>query len=334
MDGDPAISVIVDAYSKGIRGFDIQKAYSACRQTAAGRGNDTNRPGNQFYMKQGYVPGEVSWTLDNTYYDWCVANFASSLGKTEDAQIFSRRAANYQNIYDPAVRSMRAKDSGGKWIPWKGRTEFGQGCTESNPGQQTWFVPHDVNGSISLMEKEAFTARLNEFFENTPRTFGWNAYYNHSNEQVHHVPYLVYAGKPWLTQKWVRLILADAYHNDVNGIVGNDDVGQMSAWYVLSAMASTPFFRATTRTLWGALCFRELRFGWIEAGTRAALSPSSPRSWRILTTTYRALGSTGRHSPELGSLTTKSLRAGHWNSSWARHPTMSGQRTSKMLLLP
>jgi predicted alpha-1,2-mannosidase len=247
MDGDPATSVILDAYSKGIRGFDIDKAYAAARQTAAGKNGSTNRPENEFYTKHGYVPDGpsspgVSWTLDNAYFDWCMSCMASALGKKDDAQMFSGRAENYKNIYDPSVGSMRARDAAGEWIPWLGKTAFGQGCTESNPLQQTWFVPHDVSGLIELMGgAEEFSRQLDDLFEKTPASFGWNDYYNHSNEPVHHVPYLfVYAGKPWLTQKWVRRILTNAYHNDVNGICGNDDVGQMSAWYILGAMGFYP----------------------------------------------------------------------------------------------
>lgn len=242
MDGDPATSVILDAYTKGIRGFDIEKAYGLCRQTAAGVGTNTNRPDNAFYLEHGYVPGQVSWSLDNYYFDWCVSELAKSLGKLEDAELFSSRAANFRKIFDPAVGSMRAKDKDGNWIPWSGATEFGQGCTESNPGQQTWFVPHDIAGLIDVMRgSEAFAQKLEDFFEKTPSSFGWNPYYNHSNEPVHHVPYLfVYAGKPWLTQKWVRSILSNAYHDEVNGLCGNDDVGQMSAWYVLGALGFYP----------------------------------------------------------------------------------------------
>ena len=151
MDGDPATSVILDAYSKGIRGFDVEKAYVACRQTAAGAKGRTNRPDNDFYMKHGYVPDQVSWTLDNAYFDWCLGRLAASLGKSDDARIFSARAENYRKLYDPQVKSMRAKDASGAWIPWLGRTAFGQGCTESNPLQQTWFVPHDVAGLIELI---------------------------------------------------------------------------------------------------------------------------------------------------------------------------------------
>ncbi len=242
MDGDPATSVILDAFSKGIRGFEAEKAYAACRQTAAGTNDSTNRPNNDFYMQHGYVPDQVSWTLDNAYFDWCVGRLAASLGKSDDASIFDARAENYRKIYDPHVGSMRARDATGAWIPWLGKTAFGQGCTESNPLQQTWFVPHDVAGLIEMIGgADEFSRRLEELFEKTPPSFGWNDYYNHANEPVHHIPYLfVYAGRPWLTQKWVRRILNNAYHNDVNGICGNDDVGQMSAWYVLSAMGFYP----------------------------------------------------------------------------------------------
>jgi len=242
MDGDPAIAVILDAFVKGINAFDGEKAYAACRQTATGTGDATNRPNNDFYLQHGFVPEQVSWTLDNTYFDWCVGRLAALLGKTDDARIFFARALNYRKIFDPRVGSMRARSANGEWVPWLGKTAFGQGCTESNPLQQTWFVPHDVPGLVELMGgEEEFSRQLEDFFERTPPTFGWNAYYNHSNEPVHHIPYLfVYAGKPWLTQKWVRRILTNAYRNDVNGICGNDDVGQMSAWYVLGAVGFYP----------------------------------------------------------------------------------------------
>jgi predicted alpha-1,2-mannosidase len=166
---------------------------------------------------------------------------AHGMGKEQDAQMYFRRAHNYKNIYDPTVQSMHAKDSDGQWTEWKGKTTFGQGCTESNPGQQTWFVPHDVQGLINLMGHDSFVSELEAFFEQTPSSFAWNPFYNHADEPVHQIAYLfVYAGKPWLTQKWVRRILEQAYRNDVNGICGNDDVGQMSAWYVLSALGFYP----------------------------------------------------------------------------------------------
>ena len=256
MDGDPALSVILDGYRKGIRKFDVEQAYAACRQTAAGLGSHTNRPDNDFYLHHGYVPDQVSWTLDNAYFDWCVGQLASDLGKTEDAQLFSQRALNYKKIYDPQLKSMRARLRDQTWMAWKGATAFGQGCTESNPLQQSWFVPHDVYGLIELMGKEYFLSGLEEFFEKTPGSFGWNPYYNHSNEPVHHIAYLfVYAGKPWLTQKWVRRILEGAYHAEVNGICGNDDVGQMSAWYVMSALGFYPVCPGTNVYVIGSPLF-------------------------------------------------------------------------------
>jgi predicted alpha-1,2-mannosidase len=120
---------------------------------------------------------------------------------------------------------------------------------ESNPLQQGWFVPHDPNGLADLLGgPNSAAAKLNDMFEKTPTDFHWNDYYNHSNEPVHFAPFLFNAwGKPWLTQKWVHTILAGAYHDSVNGICGNDDVGQMSAWYVLAAMGLHPLCPGTGR---------------------------------------------------------------------------------------
>lgn len=241
MDGDPAVALIADAYSKGIRGYSLERAYAACKQSVTGVGDETGRPDNDFYMANGFVPDQVSWTLDNAFFDWCAGRVASQMNKKADAALFRARAQNYKKIYDPKVESMRARHRNGEWMEWKGSTEFGQGCTESNPLQQTWFVPHDVYGLMELMGKERFVSSLEELFEKTPPSFGWNPYYNHSNEPVHHIAYLfAYAGQPWLTQKWVRRILDLAYKPAVNGICGNDDVGQMSAWYIISALGFYP----------------------------------------------------------------------------------------------
>ena len=112
---------------------------------------------------------------------------------------------------------------------------------ESNPYQQGWFVPHDVQGLIDLMGKDYFLSYLTAFFEKTPASFEWNDYFNQANEPVHHVPYLyVYAGQPWLTQKWARFTMDHAYRTGVHGLCGDEDVGQMSAWYILSALGFHP----------------------------------------------------------------------------------------------
>jgi predicted alpha-1,2-mannosidase len=204
-------------------------------------GPKSGRRDLEAYLRLGYVPGHVSWTLENAYFDYCTARFADALGKTNDARVLLERALNYRNIYDPAVGNMRARNADGSWTPWKGLTGGGQGCTESNPYQQGWFVPHDVAGLIELMGLDHFLSHLTEFFEKTPSSFKWNSYYNHANEPVHQVAYLfTYAGAPWRSQQWVRFIMDNAYGSGVKGLCGNEDVGQMSAWYVLSALGFHP----------------------------------------------------------------------------------------------
>lgn len=239
MIGDPAVSVFAEAYLKGIRHYDLQEAYALCRQSVMGpKSSRENLPA---YDQLGFVPGSISWTLEDAYFDYCAGRMAAGLGKTNDAQLLLKRSLNYRNIYDPSVGNMRARNADGSWLKWKGATTEGQGCVESNPLQQGWFVPHDMQGLINLMGRDYFVRNLTAFFEKTPAGFKWNEYDNHANEPVHHTPYLfVYAGKPWLTQKWARFVLDHAYNNGVYGICGNDDVGQMSAWYVLSAIGFYP----------------------------------------------------------------------------------------------
>ncbi|TLX76407.1 glycoside hydrolase family 92 protein [Labilibacter sediminis] len=251
MLGDPATSVILDAYRKGIRNFDIQSAYKQSKQTVLGP--NTLRNGWEQYNKLGYVPCDstdrwrgyykgLSATLENCYADWCVGELAKDLGYEDDYQLFFERAQNYKNVYDPSVGCVRGRLSDGSWLPWKGKLEFpATGCIESNPFQQMWFVPHDIKGLKELMGEERFLSELEELFDKTPLDFNFNKYYNHANEPVHHVPYLFnYTSKPWLTQKWVRTIMNQAYGVGPYGIKGNEDVGQMSAWYILSSMGFHP----------------------------------------------------------------------------------------------
>jgi predicted alpha-1,2-mannosidase len=237
MVGDPAVSVFAEAYRSGIRNYEVQKAYELCKETV----NNPLRSNRGEYIQRGFVPGSISETLENAYFDYCAGRFAEALRNTNDAVRFMSRSLSYTNLYDPAVGNMHAKNRDGSWTPWRGSATQGQGCVESDPYQQGWFVPQDVAGMIELMGKDYFVNYLTEFFEKTPANFRWNNYYNHANEPVHHVPYLfVYAGKPWLTQKWVRFILDHAYGPGVKGLCGNEDVGQMSAWYILSAIGLHP----------------------------------------------------------------------------------------------
>lgn len=251
MLGDPAVSVILDAYRKGIRNFDVNTAYEQSKQTVLGP--NTLRNGWEGFNELGYVPCDSSdrWrgyykglsaTLENCYADWCVGELAKDLGHKEDQKMFAERAMYYKNVFDEETGYMRGRLSDGSWLPWKGKLEFGgTGCIESNPFQQMWFVPHDIKGLENLLGKERFLSELEELFDETPLDFNFNKYYNHANEPVHHVPYLFnYTEKPWLTQKWVRTILKQAYGTGPYGIKGNEDVGQMSAWYILSSMGFHP----------------------------------------------------------------------------------------------
>ena len=231
MIGNPSISVIADAYKKGIRGFDIDKAYqySINTQNKFGNGDRGFSTGNS----------SISGTLEYAYFDWCVAQIAKSISKTDDAAKYTERALAYKNVFDKDKNWFRPKKDNGEWMAWpaEGRLEQNYGTVESNPYQQGWFVPQDVPGLATLLGgNDKAIADLTAFFEKAPANLLWNNYYNHANEPVHHVPFLFNRfGAPWLTQKWTRIICQRAYHNKVEGLVGNEDVGQMSAWYVLAA---------------------------------------------------------------------------------------------------
>ncbi|AOW10293.1 GH92 family glycosyl hydrolase [Flavobacterium gilvum] len=241
MIGNPAVSMITDAYKKGIRNFDVKKAYTFSKNSVDN-------------VKTGYIgfSDDVSSTLENAYFDWCLSEFAKELGNPADAKIYAKRGQNYKNRFDPTVGWFRPKDKDGTWRAWPkdGRLAQDYGCVESNLYQQGWFVPHDTDGLVGLLGgKEKTIAELDTFFENVPADMSWNNYYNHANEPVHTIPFLYNRlGQPWKTQYWVREICARAYHNlPEEGLVGNEDVGQMSAWYVLAASGFHPLCPGDTR---------------------------------------------------------------------------------------
>ena len=233
MIGNPAVSVMVDAYNKGIRKFDVEKGYQYAKNSCEKFGNGAI--GHSKY---------ISHTLENAYSEWCLSVFADSLGKKEDAILYFKRSKSYKNVFDPDVKWFRPKNQDGTWWPWprEGRLKMDYGCTESNPYQQGWFVPHDIPGLCELIGgKQKALADLTDFFNHVPEKMLWNPYYNHSNEPVHHIPFMFNRlDAPWLTQFWTRQICKRAYHNSVEGLVGNEDVGQMSAWYVLAASGIHP----------------------------------------------------------------------------------------------
>ena len=260
MIGNHAIPVIVDAYLKGFKGFDAEEAYQAVKASATVSHFNSDW---ETFEKYGYFPFDiidtesVSKTLECAYDDYCVAQMAKALGKTEDYERFSKRAAFYKNLFDPELKLMRGKDSKGNW-----RTPFnsfllshasssGGDFTEGNSWQYTWHVQHDVQGLIDLMGgNEAFVTKLDSLFflESTAENTGFVSdvtgligQYAHGNEPSHHVAYLYsYAGHPEKTQQVIREVFDRFYLAQPDGLCGNDDCGQMSAWYIFSAMGFYP----------------------------------------------------------------------------------------------
>lgn len=231
MIGNPAIAVATDALNKGILKIDEKNLLKLAVNTSQKFGN-----GEKGYF---YESLDISNTLEYAYTEWCTGMLAKRTGNDSLADVFFARGKSYRNIFDNSVNWFRPKFKNGQWEPWpeEGRLKHWYGTIESNPYQQGWFVPHDIEGMIALMGgEERVKEDLVNFFEQTPKNFLWNDYYNHANEPVHHVPFLFnYLKSPWLTQKWTREICSRAYHNSVEGLVGNEDVGQMSAWYVLAS---------------------------------------------------------------------------------------------------
>ncbi len=256
MLGNPAISILADAYVKGIRTFDAEKAYEYAKNTSRLFGNDP----------LGYTPSDlsISHTLEYAYADWCVSRLASALGKEGEAKEYAGKSQAYRNVFDEDKGWFRPRKADGTWHDWPedARITEWYGCVESNPYQQGWFVPHDVDGMVELMGgREAVLEDLNLFFEKTPENLLWNDYYNHANEPVHFVPFLFNKlNEAWSTQKWSRHICKNAYRNEVEGLVGNEDAGQMSAWYVLTASGIHPSCPGDTRLEITSPVFNRIEF--------------------------------------------------------------------------
>jgi predicted alpha-1,2-mannosidase len=243
MFGNPAVSVITDAYAKGIRNYDVKKAYELSVGSVEKFGN-----GDKGYTSGG---NSIALTLEYAYTEWCVSQLAGWLKHPQDVSKYAARSKSYKNIWDKEKGWFRPREDDGSWKAWpdSGRLTQWYGTFETNPYQQGWFVPQDIDGMVALMGgKQKVLADLNNLFAKTPDNMMWNDYYNHANEPVHHVPFLYNRlGQPWLTQKWTREICRRAYKNSVEGLVGNEDVGQMSAWYVLAASGLHPVTPGDTR---------------------------------------------------------------------------------------
>lgn len=255
MTGYHAIPVIVDAYFKGFRDYDVEKAYTALKKSAM-----QDIRGVNFYKEYGYIPSDlevesVTKNLEYAYDDWCIARMAKDLGREDDFAYFSRRAASYQLVFEPVTGFMRGKMQDGSWRepfdPKRSSHRVNTDYTEGNAWQHSWFVPHDVQGLINLFgSDERFVMKLDSLFAETSDITGENAsvdisgligQYAHGNEPSHHIAYMYnYAGKPWKTQYYLREIMDTQYTDEVDGLCGNEDCGQMSAWYVFSALGIYP----------------------------------------------------------------------------------------------
>lgn len=272
MIGDHVSAVMADAYVKGVRKFDVEKAYLYLRKNAfvpnpdpksyeAGKG----RRALDSYLKYNYVPLEDSvWqafhkreqtsrTLEYAYDDFCVGQLAKALGKKQDYTLLSKRALNYQNVINPSTGWARGRHADGRWSqnsdPFALRTSY---ITEGSPAQYTWFVPHDVAGLMKQVGgKERFVAKLDTMFE--------QGKYWHGNEPGHHTVYLyAFAGVPWKTQRWVRQLINDEYTTGAGGLSGNEDGGQMSAWLVFSMMGFYPVCPGKPYYIIGSPSFDEI----------------------------------------------------------------------------
>ncbi|MFN8254317.1 MAG: GH92 family glycosyl hydrolase [Bacteroidales bacterium] len=263
MIGYHSIPVITDAYFKGIKGFDANEAFEAMKKTAMAEVKDREYKDLDLYIKYGYFPVDkqiertkandetVSKTLEWAYDDWCIAQMAKALNKTEDYNYFSKRANNFINVADSTTGFMRPRYSDGKWLTPFDPTlvQHGNGYVEGNAWQYSWFVPHDVPSLIQIMGgNKKFTTKLDSLFLTKSKSkvevvdvTGLMGQYAHGNEPSHHVAYLYsYAGQPWKTQQMVCLVRDSLYKSTRDGLCGNDDCGQMSAWYVFSAMGFYP----------------------------------------------------------------------------------------------
>ncbi|MBB2144901.1 glycoside hydrolase family 92 protein [Pedobacter sp. LMG 31464] len=252
MIGDHVTAFISSAYTKGIKNYDINEAYRLMRQNAfdianiADYKNGMGRRALPSYLKYGYIPmqdsvpdafhkkEQVSRTLEYAYDDYALAKIAKSLGKTEDYNILLARSKNYENVFDPNVKMVRGRNADGTWYQPFNANVREPYITEGTPRQYTFYVPHDVPGLATLMGGQfELEKALDSLFEKDE--------YWHGNEPGHQIPFMYnYTASPWKASKEVHRILNEEYNDGPGGLSGNDDAGQMSAWYVFASMGFYP----------------------------------------------------------------------------------------------
>lgn len=281
MIGYHSVPVIVDAYLKGIGDFDAESALKECVKTA--NLDDYRQIG--LYKNMGYIPYDVvdkynseNWSLSKTleyaFDDYCIALMAEKMGKEDLADNFYKRASNYRNVFNKSSSFMQPKDSKGNFIAGFKPEEYTPHITESNGWQYLWSVQHDVDGLIELIGgKKRFEEKLDSMFTLIPKeneqlpifSTGMIGQYAHGNEPSHHVAYLYnYTDSPWKTQKYVSEIMHELYKNSPDGLCGNEDCGQMSAWYVMSAMGIYPVNPVSGEYQIGTPMFPEMQIRFAE----------------------------------------------------------------------
>jgi predicted alpha-1,2-mannosidase len=255
MIGYSAVPVIVDAYFKGFRDYDVEEAYEAMKKSATQQNESV-----KMFNKYGYVPSDkasesVSKTLLYSFDDWCIAQMAKALGKKDDYQTYSKKAKGYKKLFNKKNGFMQPKLANGQWMePFDPYAEPSNGgkrnYTEANAWQDIWYVPQNVQKLISMMGgRQSFVERLDTLFTRPPKIHGGGVpdisgligQYVQGNEPDMQVPFMYdYAGAPWKTQSVTRLIVDSLYNDTAAGLPGNEDCGQMSAWYVFSALGFYP----------------------------------------------------------------------------------------------
>ena len=294
MIGYHSVPVIVDAYLKGIGNFDAEKALEACIATS----NIDEYRGIGSYKKNGYIPYNVTdqynsenWSLSRTleyaFDDFCIAEMAQKMGKTDIANEYYKRSQNYRNVFNPATGFMQPIDDKGVFQPNFNPDEYTAHICESNAWHYFWSVQHDIKGLVSLTGgQDKFAAKLDSMFTYIPAgneelpifSTGMIGQYAHGNEPSHHVIYLYNkVRQPWKAQKYAAQVMHDLYYNAPAGLCGNEDCGQMSAWYVFSAMGFYPVNPVSGEYEIGTPLFPEMRLSLGNGKTFTVLAPNVSR---------------------------------------------------------
>jgi len=276
MIGYHSIPVIADAYAKGIRNYNVDKIFRYMHETS-----NRNIFGSDVFVSNGYISQDkehesVSKTLEYAYDDWCIAEMAGLLNITGVSDAYNKRAQYYKNVFNPENGFMQAKMNGGFYEPFE-PSEVNNNYTEANAWQYTFYVPHDISGLSELYGgKDKLAGRIEELFTTKEKMTGREqvditgliGQYAHGNEPSHHIAYIFdYFGKPHLTQYYVNKIMKEFYKNSPGGLIGNEDCGQMSAWYIFSAIGFYPVCPGNTQYAIGSPLFDKVTLN-LENGNK------------------------------------------------------------------